>query len=252
MIDNHKVNGIGDVRELVGVCTQFDVLWNDLTIKEHLEFYSLLKGVSFKKVKSVITSAAESLNLDGDVFYLCPGALSGGNKRRLSLAISLLGNPKLILLDEPTTGLDPENRRFIWDVIKDVKESGMSIVLTTHSMEEADALCSEIGIMVNGSLHCIGTHQHLKNKYGSGYKLKILSPSEEWNKVDDIILNNVCKTATVVRTSGKTRTYQLNCENNDITNVFEKLHEVKDDSIREWSMNQSSLEEVFIKLCQED
>ena len=99
-------------------------------------------------------------------------ALSGGLRRRLSLAIALIGSPPVVFLDEPTTGLDPETKRNIWGLIDKFKR-GRCVVLTTHSMDEADALCSRIGIMSHGRLRCIGENLHLKNVYGSGYKVDV-------------------------------------------------------------------------------
>merc|ERR1711990_987706 len=100
------------------------------------------------------------------------GTYSGGNKRKLSVALSLVGEPEIVFLDEPSTGMDPEARRFMWNVIASTM-SGRSVILTTHSMEEAEALSNRIGIMVGGRLRCIGTNQHLKEKFGKGYSLEI-------------------------------------------------------------------------------
>jgi len=96
--------------------------------------------------------------------------LSGGMRRRLSVAIALVGDPKIIFLDEPSTGLDPENKRKLWEILSDCRQK-RAIVLTTHSMEEADVLCSRIGIVSNGRLRCIGPQQRLKSLYGQGYNL---------------------------------------------------------------------------------
>ena len=89
---------------------------------------------------------------------------SGGNKRKLSTAIALVGNPSIVLLDEPTTGMDPTTRRYLWDVLTGIVQEGRSIVLTSHSMEECEALCTRLAIMVNGSFKCLGGIQTLKNK----------------------------------------------------------------------------------------
>ena len=99
------------------------------------------------------------------------GSLSGGNKRKLSVAIAMIGSPRLIFLDEPSTGMDPVARRFMWRVIARIatERKQASVILTTHSMEEAEALCNRIGIMVGGRLRCLGPAQHLKNKFGRGY-----------------------------------------------------------------------------------
>jgi len=93
---------------------------------------------------------------------------SGGNKRKLQVAIALIGNPPVIFLDEPSTGMDPEARRFMWNIISRIStfRKYSSVILTTHSMEEAEGLCERIAIQVNGRLECIGPVQKLKNKFG--------------------------------------------------------------------------------------
>ena len=136
---------ISQVQLQMGVCPQFDLLWPDLTIMEHLNFYARLKGISSKDEKTKVESAINEVFLEKFKDFKAR-QLSGGMKRRLSVAISLVGQPKIIFLDEPTTGLDPENRRQLWDIL--VRARGKrAMVLTTHSMEEADVLCSRIGII---------------------------------------------------------------------------------------------------------
>ena len=98
--------------------------------------------------------------------------LSGGMKRRLSVAISLVSEPKIIFLDEPSTGLDPENRRQLWDILSKLKGK-KALILTTHSMEEADVLCNRIAIVNNGILSCVAPQVRLKSIYGGGYHLQI-------------------------------------------------------------------------------
>jgi len=87
----------------------------------------------------------------------------------------LIGNPPIVLLDEPSTGVDPQAKRFMWTIISNIstQRKQSTVVLTTHSMEEAEALCPKIGIMVNGKFRCFGSAQHLKNKYGVGYELEV-------------------------------------------------------------------------------
>ncbi len=94
-------------------------------------------------------------------------------KRRLSVAISVIGNPKIIFLDEPTTGMDPVSRRDVWALIQDLKRD-KTIILTTHAMEEADALADRIAVVVDGKLKCIGTPLNLKNTYGEGYIINMI------------------------------------------------------------------------------
>jgi ABC-type multidrug transport system ATPase subunit len=120
-----------------------------LTVEEHLLFYARLKGIEESKEKKVVDASMKTVALLPFRDRLSKG-LSGGEKRRLSIAIALIGDPAVVFLDEPTTGLDPEVRRLIWNIIHDAKE-GRTIVLTTHSMEEAEVLCQRIGIMAKGA-----------------------------------------------------------------------------------------------------
>ena len=110
------------------------------------------------------------------------GELSGGNKRKLSVGIAMIGKPPIIFMDEPSTGMDPVNKRFMWEVIARIctTQKECSIILTTHSMEECEALCTRAGIMVGGRLRCLGSLTHLKAKFGDGYQvdLKLVQPNE--------------------------------------------------------------------------
>merc|ERR1711990_1051714 len=104
------------------------------------------------------------------------GTLSGGNKRKLSVALALIGNPPIILLDEPSAGMDPEARRFMWQVVERIsqRDKKSAVILTTHSMEEAEALSTKMGIMVRGGIfRCLGSSQHIKNKFGTGYEIEV-------------------------------------------------------------------------------
>ena len=103
--------------------------------------------------------------------------LSGGNKRKLSTAIALTGSPDIIFLDEPTAGVDPKARQFLWKVIKNLVERGRCIMLTSHSMEECEMLCGRMAFLVQGGIKCIGSAQHLKDKFGGGYLIQIRTES---------------------------------------------------------------------------
>lgn len=153
----------------MGVCPQFDVLWQDLTVEEHLLFYARLKGIPAKEEKAAALQSMEDVRLSQFKNFQVR-QLSGGMKRRLSVAISMVGDPSIVFLDEPSTGLDPENRRQLWDIL--VQQRGKrAIIITTHSMEEADVLCNRIGIVTDGVLRCVGVQVRLKSLYGGGYHL---------------------------------------------------------------------------------
>ncbi|XP_068652265.1 ABC transporter A family member 2-like [Aristolochia californica] len=159
--------GMSNIRRLIGVCPQFDILWEALSGQEHLHLFASIKGLHPVSIKMVAEKSLAEVKLN-DAAKLRAGSYSGGMKRRLSVAIALIGDPKLVILDEPTTGMDPITRRHVWDIIENAKK-GRAIILTTHSMEEADILSDRIAIMAKGRFRCIGNSIRLKSRFGTGY-----------------------------------------------------------------------------------
>ena len=161
------------IRNLIGYCPQYDAIFDYLTVFENLKFYGLIKGAKRKKLSLVITSLIDLMNLT-EFKNTISGNLSGGNKRKLSVAIALICNPPIILLDEPSTGMDPEARRYMWKVIHNISlyRKKSTIIMTTHSMEEAETLCEKIGILVRGQFKCIGTCDEIKEVFGYGFEIK--------------------------------------------------------------------------------
>lgn len=171
------VNDMDEVRSLIGVCPQYDILWNQLSAKEHLELFASMKRVNQNEIKQKVYDLLKAVELD-DVADHPISTFSGGMKRRLSVAIASIGDPKVIFFDEPTTGMDPKNRRHVWTLIQSLKV-GRVVIMTTHSMEEADVLGDRLGIMCNGRLKCVGSSLHLKKKYGSGYRLAVVADTQK-------------------------------------------------------------------------
>ena len=184
-IDNKEINEDFDkVRSLIGYCPQFDAIFESLTVYENLEFYGLIKGAKKDKIKSIVYALMEEMSLF--VFKdKVSGTLSGGNKRKLSVAIAMICNPPIILLDEPSTGMDPEARRFMWGVIHRISlnRKKSTIIMTTHSMEEAETLCKRIGILVNGQFKCLSTSDEIKEKYGYGYEFNLQINNPKMNEL---------------------------------------------------------------------
>ncbi|KAI3943513.1 hypothetical protein MKW92_035273 [Papaver armeniacum] len=158
--------GMTNIRRIIGVCPQFDILWPEISCEEHLRLFGSIKGLPPSLLDSIVKEALANVKLAGAAGVRA-GSCSGGMKRRLSVAGALLGDPKLVILDEPTTGMDPVTRRHVWDVIEYAKK-GRAIVLTTHSMEEADILGDRMAIVAKGKLRCIGTSIRLKSRFGTG------------------------------------------------------------------------------------
>jgi ATP-binding cassette subfamily A (ABC1) protein 5 len=177
----------------LGYCPQFDAVWQRVTVREHLALYAALRGVTPARIPGLVASYLAGLRIEEHADKYSKDC-SGGTKRKLSYAMSMLGAPRIVLLDEPSTGMDPQSKRFVWDTVEaSFREGqGRGAILTTHSMEEADALCSRVGIMVKGELRCLGSTQHLKNKYGAGYQLEVKwsgRQEDAWAGLQDKILH---------------------------------------------------------------
>ncbi|KAL0658952.1 hypothetical protein Bca4012_079537 [Brassica carinata] len=142
--------GMSNIRKMIGVCPQFDILWDALSSEEHLHLFASIKGLPPASIKTIAEKLLADVKLTGAA-KIRAGSYSGGMKRRLSVAIALIGDPKLVFLDEPES------------------KKGRAIILTTHSMEEADILGDRIGIMAKGRLRCIGTSIRLKSRFGTGF-----------------------------------------------------------------------------------
>lgn len=159
----------------------------ELTGVEMLTLLARLRGVSQSRIKHEIKSLVSLVGLTECADRPC-STYSGGNRRKLSTVMALVGSPPLVFLDEPTSGVDPVSRRKVWQAITSAVQNGQSVVLTSHSMEECEALCSRIIIMSRGTLRCVGTTAHLKAKFGQGYslqvKLRTYSRDQEWQVQD--------------------------------------------------------------------
>ena len=177
-------------RRRIGYCPQFDAHFQNMTGREHVALYAAIKGVPSSFVEEAVTKKLEEVGLNEFDSGRLSSNYSGGMKRKLSVACATIGQPQIVFLDEPSTGMDPVARRDMWEVISDMVSGGnvapedrTSVILTTHSMEECEALCPRIGIMANGTLRCLGSAQHLKSRFGQGYqvevKVKVVSHDDE-------------------------------------------------------------------------
>jgi len=153
------------VKSKIGVVLQQISVDLDLTLWENMEYHGRLHHLSPSRRSESIKRCLDYVDLS-DRSNVLVRTLSGGMKRRLQIARALLHEPQILFLDEPTVGLDPQTRMRLWEIIQDLKVQGMTILLTTHYMEEAEFLCDRIGIMNNGSLIEIGTPANLRQKYG--------------------------------------------------------------------------------------
>ncbi|KFM72238.1 ATP-binding cassette sub-family A member 3, partial [Stegodyphus mimosarum] len=163
-------------RRSLGVCPQHNVLYDTLTVEEHLKIYAGLKGVKWSDIARETSDILNILNLNEKRNELTKN-ISGGMKRKLCLGIALIGGSKVLFLDEPTSGMDVEARRAVWDALLNLRHD-RTIILTTHYMEEADVLGDRVAIMAEGEIQCVGSPMFLKKKFGTGYHLHIVKNSK--------------------------------------------------------------------------
>ena len=159
-------NNAGHVRNLLGVCPQELALYQDLSALDNMVFFGLMAGLKTKEARVQAMAHLELMGL-ADRAKDKVGNYSGGMKRRVNLAIALMGNPELLFLDEPTVGIDPQSRNNIYEIIESLRDGGMTILYTTHYVEEANRLCDRLAIMDGGQIIAMDTPYQLKSQIGS-------------------------------------------------------------------------------------
>ncbi|KAL2912237.1 hypothetical protein HK105_208305 [Polyrhizophydium stewartii] len=244
---NHET---AEVYRHIGICPQFDILWEELTVGEHLYFYARLKGIPMSHEREAVRVALANVALTNFEDRLTKG-LSGGEKRRLSIAIALLGSPKVVFFDEPTTGLDPEVRRLIWSIV-DTAKQGKTVVLTTHSMEEAEALCQRIGIMAKGTLRCLANPIRLKQVYGSGFKIFFNTLEKDMEKAMKFVESILPGGYKIIDSFATNAAYEFPPTPGFLAQLFRQIEAHKADvGILDYGVGQTTLEEVFVRLISE-
>lgn len=243
---------IDEVHQNMGYCPQFDAINDLLTGREHLEFYAILRGVPEKEVCEVAEWGIRKLGLAKYVDKAA-GSYSGGNMRKLSTAIALIGGPPVVFLDEPTTGMDPKARRALWNAILSIIKEGRSVVLTSHSMEECEALCTRMAIMVNGRFRCLGSVQHLKNRFGDGYTiiLRVAGPDPDLKPVMEFIEREL-PGSTLKEKHRNMLQYQLPSSLTSLARIFSMLSKNKEVlRIEDYSVSQTTLDQVFVNFAKD-
>uniref|UniRef100_A0A8C0ZP46 ABC transporter domain-containing protein n=1 Tax=Castor canadensis TaxID=51338 RepID=A0A8C0ZP46_CASCN len=239
------------VRQWIGYCPQFDALPNFMTGREVLVMYARIRGIPECLINTCVNQLLEDLVMLMYADNLVK-TYSGGNKRKLSTAIALIGEPAVIFLDEPSTGMDPVARRLLWDTVARARESGKAIVITSHSMEECEALCTRLAIMVQGQFKCLGSPQHLKSKFGSGYSLqaKVHREGQQEALQEFKAFVDLTFPGSILEDEhqGMVR-YHLLSRDLGWAKVFGIMEQAKKKSkLEDYSINQISLEDIFLNL----
>lgn len=257
----------------MGICPQHNVLFDRLTVKEHLYFFQKIKGIN--PTNDDLISSADEVGLN-EYHKTTSITLSGGNKRKLSLAIALSGDPNFLLLDEPTSGMDVASRRHCWELLRRKRE-GRVILLTTHFLDEASLLSDRIAIMKEGKLQCCGSELFLKSRYGLGYNLTAVldcdsaAPLQYIENLDRgregfkgsrndaahnilVFLNGVVPETSLIRQSARELTFRFpRGAENQFPEVFNRLdEEYAKLGIGSYGISDTTLEEIFLLLAEQE
>ncbi|XP_052522361.1 retinal-specific phospholipid-transporting ATPase ABCA4 isoform X3 [Tympanuchus pallidicinctus] len=279
------------IRQKLGMCPQHNILFNHLTVAEHILFYSQLKGRSRDEAEQELETMLEDMGLTHKRNEEAQN-LSGGMQRKLSVAIAFVGEAKVVVLDEPTSGVDPYSRRSIWDLLLKYR-SGRTIILSTHHMDEADILGDRVAIISQGKLFCSGSPVFLKNCFGSGFYLTLVRKAKntrtgrnvslcscgsqcscscsgcahnneegtqeqelggDLNELEEVIHHHVPE-AKLIENIGQELVYLLpnkHFKQRSYASLFRELEETLDDlGLSSFGVSDTPLEEVFLKVTAE-
>lgn len=247
LIEGEKIEAASrGTKRKIGLCPQDIVVWTELTCIENLlvlgDMYEVPKEDARKRAKMLL----EELKLSEKSSALA-GTLSGGMKRRLNVAMALIHDPKIIVLDEPSAGLDPQSRLVVQDFIAKMgTQEGKTVILTTHMMDEVDKLCERVGIIDHGKLLVLDTPEALKSKVGKGDVIEITLSDDSKSKqaVDELLNIKQIDEAKMIDDRILIRTLDAV---NKMPRVFSILHGLQAD-ITNVSMRRNTLEDVFITL----
>jgi ATP-binding cassette subfamily A (ABC1) protein 3 len=236
-------------RSSLGVCPQFDSA-DVLTVRETLRFFAKTRGV--RDVDHNVSTVIAACGL-GDWSDQLAQKLSGGTKRKLSLAVALVGNPRVLVLDEPSSALDANAKRVLWRCLQTIAKQ-RAVVLTTHSMEEADALADRIGI-VSSRMLALGDREDLKQRAGSAYHVHLVSRSaprttpEELQMMKDWVASTFPSANVSRETQGGQIRFEVPAENHEFVGLIRKLEAAKGDlGVEFYSVGKATLDEVFEKI----
>lgn len=273
----------GDYKNEIGYCPQFDAVDGEMTGREMLELFSSLRGIKTPSVEDFILQLGLEEFADE-----CIKNYSGGNKRKLNFGISIMGYPRLILLDEPTSGVDPKSRRKLWELIRNAKKhiskthNHSSLLLTSHSMDECEILCDKLAILKQGKIEMSGTIPEIKKKYEKGFTLnfKLKQPQVLYSEIDETDSRGsgeaipMLNTNTTVENTIDNKIAQymenrmlIDKHQNMLTYHIDKMHNGNrwsdifkymeslkrdNDEIEDYTISGTTLEEVFLTIAREN
>ncbi len=247
IIDGHSIRqDPKQVKQVIGVVPQEIALYDTISARENLEFWGKMYGLSGDKLKERVT---EVLNIAGLIERANEkvATFSGGMKRRINIAVGLLHNPKVLYMDEPTVGIDPQSRRRILDTVQELNDQGLTVLYTTHYMEEAEELSDRIGIIDHGKLIAVGTQDELTEMIGQ-YDTVQLDVGES-TEANGTLVSHLAGLPGVHQADGEGESVMVQAE--DANQVLPRILQTVAEhgrSIRRIEIKEPNLEAVFLHL----
>jgi ABC-2 type transport system ATP-binding protein len=249
-IDGHSIlTGKNEIVKIIGVCPQDITIYEVLRAEENVEFVASMHGIPRKEAKEKATAILDDFGIAGRKYW--SKNFSGGMQRRLNLAMALVFEPKILFLDEPSAGLDPQARRLVWDFIRDLKRKDITIILMTHDMQEADVLSDHVAIIDQGKIIAQGTPTKLKEKFGSDNVLEISFLNQEDVETAKKNLEKISFVADWKEIDKKGRQTLLIPFQGGLKNLVKILQQgiiENIDEVENIKFRQNSLEDVFLNL----
>jgi ABC-type multidrug transport system ATPase subunit len=238
-----------DIHKIIGICPQFSILWDTLTCAEHLLFFARLKGVPAGEQDGYVRRTLDQVGLGLAADRLAKN-LSGGMKRRLSIAMALVGDPLFLVMDEPTTGLDPETREELWRTLLQIRGSGPAILLATHAMDEAELLCGRISILSRGTLKCVDDPHTLRERFCPSYTLNV-NFAQGFNKEVVLELLPDCEVVSEFESSAS---FEIQpAEARHMSTIFRSMEAaIEGGKVADWGLVRGGLEGVFLDVVQDE
>ncbi len=240
VLGHDVVHEVQDIKEKIGVQLQSSAYYDYLKLREILDLF----GSFYQK------------HLDPDDLFKMVGLeskanqyiknLSGGQKQRFSIIASLINDPDIVFLDEPTTGLDPIGRRNTWDIIAKIKGKGKTIILTTHYMEEAEILCDRVAIMEKGKIITIGKPHKLIEQTKTPYKIEFVLAKEDTSFIDRLMESCEAKDCDIKKLPGKTAHFEMNIRSQGLLNKAVEI--LQKENPESFTIGRATLEDLFIEL----
>lgn len=242
------------IQPMIGYCSQKDIFPGYFTVRQTLNIFLMIRGVPKRNRRVIIEQIADLMGLSEKLLKKNK-TLSVGDKRKLALAVALTGDPPILVLDEPTAGLDPELKLNMWTILIRLRGQGKCIVLATHNMEECEVLCSRLAVMVNGKFRCLGSIEDLRSKFAAGCTLIIkvsrYANEEEMAMIEEYIRVNLEK-AEIRDKYQHMLSYYIDDTTVSWSKLFGIMETAKDTlNVEDYSLGKCSLEQVLlsVKFC---